>query len=88
MADKGLTLSQLSRISGISKPTIHGWITGRHVRDFGQLKKISLALEVSIHELLYGDADPFEIKAQEVLKEIFTGDVRVTIQRIERAKQR
>jgi hypothetical protein len=35
-------------------------------------------LEVSIHELAFGATDPYEPKSEEISKELFTGDVRVT----------
>lgn len=88
MKGRDVTLSQLSKLSGVSKPTIHGWIHGRKVRNFDHLKKIALILKISIHELLYGEPDPFESATREILRELFTGDVRVTIHRIERIKNK
>lgn len=86
MKQKKLSLSSLSRLSGISKTTLHGWLTGRKAKNVDQLKKIATILQTSIHQLLYGEPDPFEQRPQEVLEEIFYGDVRVTVHRIERRK--
>jgi hypothetical protein len=54
-----------------------------------QLKQVASALEVSFHELCFGEPDPYEQKmdTEEVLRELFTGDVRVTLHRIERQKK-
>lgn len=82
MKEKKLSLAELSRKTGISKPTIHGWTTGRRIMDPMQLKKISQTLEVSVHELLYGEPDPYAPYSRELLEEIFSGDVRISIHRI------
>lgn len=73
-------------MSGVSKPTLHGWTTGRRVLDIDQLKQVANVLKISIHELFYGEPDPFASVPQDVLREIFSGDVRITIHRIERVK--
>lgn len=86
MKDRGLTLGKLSQMSGVSKPTLHGWTTGRRVLYIDQLKQVANVLKISIHELFYGEPDPFAGVPQDVLREIFSGDVRITIHRIERVK--
>ena len=83
---KGLSLSRLAKSSGVPKSTLHAWSKGRQTLDFVQLKKVSRVLEVSLHELLYGEPDPFEGISGAILKELFTGDVRVTLHRIERRR--
>jgi transcriptional regulator with XRE-family HTH domain len=83
---RGLNLSELARKSGVPKQTLHGWVTGRKGVNLEQLRKVSVALEVSIHELAFGEPDPYESPSEEVLKELFSGDVRVTLHRIERKK--
>lgn len=81
---KRWSLSRLSRESGVPKPTIHGWTTGRTGLKLDQLKKVASALEVTIHELAFGTPDPYESSGEEILRELFTGDVRVSIHKIER----
>lgn len=81
---KGWTLTKLARASGVPKATLHGWTTGRSSLNIDQLKLVASTLEVSLHELAYGVPDPYEAPAHEILKELFTGDVRVSIHRIER----
>lgn len=78
------TLSKLSKLSGVPIQTLHGWTTGKKVQNIDQLKSISKTLEISLHELIYGEPDPYQKIGDEILKELFTGDVRVTIHRIYR----
>lgn len=84
---KGWSLTKLSKESSVPIATIHGWVHGRTRPDLSQLKKVAGALEVSLHLLAFGNPDPFEIPADEILKELFTGDIRVSIQKIERKKK-
>lgn len=81
-----LSLTQLSRICGVPTQTIHGWTTGKSAANLTQLKKVATALKISLHELAFGEPDPFESPSEEILKEIFSGDVRVTLHRIERRR--
>lgn len=85
--EQSLSLAKLAKASGVPKATIHGWMTGRKAMDLRQLKKVATVLKTSLHELVFGEPDPFEERKEEILKEIFTGDVRVTLHRIERAKK-
>ena len=83
---KGITLAKLSRDSGVPPQTLHGWVTGRDSVNLKQLKKVASSLEVSSHSLAFGEPDPNESIGKEILKELFTGDVRVTVHRIERRR--
>lgn len=83
---KKISISQLSKLSGVPQPTLHGWTSGRSVGNIDDLKKVSEALQVSLHQLLYDQADPFELGHEEILKELFSGDLRVTIHKIEKKK--
>ena len=84
---KGITLSELARQSNVPKQTIHNWTLGRRSINPDQLKKVSQVLGVSIHFLLYAEHDPLDLSNEEILKEIFSGDVRITIHKIERRKK-
>lgn len=84
MKERNLSLAALASASGVPKQTIHGWTAGRRVRDLDKLKKVASVLKMPLHDLLYGVPDPFSSVTNEVLKELFSGDVRVTIHRIER----
>jgi transcriptional regulator with XRE-family HTH domain len=80
---KRFSVASLARMSGVAKTTIHSWIQGSSP-NLGQLKKVCDVLEVPIYELAFGEPDPYQIPKEEILKEIFSGDVRVTLHKIER----
>lgn len=84
---RGITLTELARRSGVPKQTLHNWTTGRRSINPDQIKRVAQVLETSVHYLLYGEQDPFESPAEEILREIFSGDVRVTLHRIERRRR-
>ena len=83
---RGLSLSRLAKEAGVPMQTIHAWTTGRKSINPYQLRKVALVLKVSIHELMFDEPDPFEAAGEEILKEIFSGDLRVTLHRIEKTK--
>jgi len=85
--ERGVSLAKLARESGIPPQTLHHWTTGRKSINPDQLKKVAATLEVSMHYLMFGESDPHEVPATEILKEIFSGDVRVTLHRIERKRK-
>ena len=80
--DRNLSLSKLSKASGVSAPTLHGWQNGRGVQDLDALKKVAAVLQISVHELLYGEPDPFESKSDQIIEHLFTGDLRISISKI------
>lgn len=82
-----MSLASLAKKSGVKQPTLHGWTTGRRVQNLDDLKRVCEVLEVGLHTLIFGEADPFEGK-NEILNEIFKGDITVTIHRIEKEKAR
>jgi len=83
---KGWSLARLSREAGVPHQTIHNWTTGRTSINPVQIKKVATALQISIHDLLFDEPDPFEADSETLLREIFSGDVRVTLHRIERKR--
>ena len=85
--ERGWTLTKLSKQSNVPIATLHGWANGRTRPDLKQLQKVAQALEVSLHTLAFGSPDPYEVSGEEVLRELFTGDLRVSIQKIERIKK-
>jgi len=82
-----MSLAKAARAAGVPAQTVHGWGTGKGGVNLDQLKKVAGVLKVSLHELAFGEPDPFEAPGEEILKEIFSGDVRVTLQRIERRRR-
>jgi DNA-binding Xre family transcriptional regulator len=85
--ERGWTLARLSKESGVPQPSLHRWTTtsGSTV-NLAQLKKVCDALQISMHTLTWGTPDPHEIPTDEILKELFSGDIRLTVHRIERRK--
>lgn len=81
----GLSLTELSKKAKVPKTNLHSWTTGANPQ-LDQLKRVCAVLKVSLHEPAFGETDPYEPKSEEILKELFTGDVRVTLHRIERRK--
>ncbi|WP_413289299.1 helix-turn-helix domain-containing protein [Bdellovibrio sp. HCB337] len=86
LKQKNWNLSRLAKETGINKSTLHAWTVGRGNIKLEYLRKVAVALEVSVHKLAYGEPDPFEEVSEEILNEIFSGDVRVTLHRIERRR--
>lgn len=80
---KRLSLTALAKKSGVKQPTLHGWTTGRSVQNLEDLRRVCEVLEVGLHTLIFGTADPFE-KKELSMDEIFKGDVHITIQRIDK----
>ena len=84
---RGWTMARLAKEAGVPTQTIHGWTTGRNSINPDQVRRVAESLKVSLHALLFGEGDPFEQPGEELLKEIFSGDVRVTLHRIERNRR-
>lgn len=78
-----ITLAALAKKSGVKQSTLHGWATGRSVHNLDDLRKVCSVLEIGLFTLLFGEADPFESQ-QEMLKEVFRGNIRVTIHKFEK----
>ena len=85
---RGWNLSKLAKASGLAKSTLSGISAGTGAIRLDHLQKIAKALEVSVHVLAYGEPDPFEIPSNEILHELFRGDVRVILQRIEKKREK
>ncbi len=86
LKSQNISLTELSKKTKVPKTNLHSWTTGANPQ-LDQLKRVCEVLQVSVHELAFGGADPYEPKSEEILKELFTGDVRVTLHRIERQKK-
>lgn len=52
-----------------------------------QIKRVASILKISVHELLFDEPDSHDLIGEEILKEIFSGDVRITLHRTERRKK-
>lgn len=59
MLARGLSLREVSRLSGVAPSTLFEWRARRHPRDPAQLARVARVFGVSLHFLLFGEADPF-----------------------------
>ncbi len=83
---KGITLTSLARLSGISQPTLHGWSTGRSVKKIEDLVRVCNVLEVSLYEILFGIVDPHN-KPSDILHEVYFDEIQVIVKRINKGKE-
>ena len=55
LENKGLTASELSRLSGVPKQSISDWLGGSNPRDIRSVKKVAEALAVTLDHLVFGE---------------------------------
>ncbi len=79
---KNMPLSLLARKAKVPKATLHGWLTGRRALNLDQLRRVADTLEISLYQLLFSADDP-NIDRKMHLERIFSGDVRVVIEKIQ-----
>jgi transcriptional regulator with XRE-family HTH domain len=79
---KNLTITQLSRLSGVKQSTLHGWTTGRSVHKIDDLQKVCSILKVGLFEIFYSKSDPYT--GEEQIEEFIWGKIRITITKIDR----
>lgn len=84
---QGVSLSRVAKEAGVPMQTVHAWTTGRKSINPDQIRKVAMVLKVSIHQLMFDEPDPFESPGEEILREIFSGDVRVTLHKIDRTRR-
>lgn len=82
MKRKQLNYSQLSRRAEVAKSTIHNWASGRMVKDLSELRRVASVLEISIYELLFDEPDPYSGNILNRLSEVFSGEVRLIIEKV------
>lgn len=90
MEDQKISITQLSKRAGVPVTTIHGLLNTSNQKrlDVVQLQKICNVLSVPLYEMIFSKPDPnakTEIGA-ETLTDLFRGDIRVVVQRINREK--
>lgn len=76
--EKGLTISKLAKLSNVKQPTLHGWTTGRAVKNINDLKRVCTVLEIGLHEMIFGESDPYR-NEKPVYESIVSGGVKITI---------
>lgn len=83
--EKNLTQGQLAEILGISNKTISKWETGKCMPDYGIIQALCEALDITIAELMGGEArDKNTMPAYDESQIL---DMMARIQRLEKQKQ-
>lgn len=85
MAQKGIKVPTLAKISGVSKSNIQTWLTGSKP-SIEQLDKVANALGVSLEYLAFGRTE--EEKFQSVLEKVVlhTGTYEISVKKINNKK--
>lgn len=80
MESHDVTLSALSRATGVPKQTIHNWLCGTEPKTLDHVRAVAKYFGLGIEELCYGDmeksskknlANPFEEHEDEIRAGIF-----------------
>lgn len=71
IAAKNLTVAKLARMTGISRSNLFAWLNDRKP-DVEQVKKVAIALEMSLNELLFGEPDEFAGDLQQSINQVFS----------------
>jgi transcriptional regulator with XRE-family HTH domain len=79
--EEGITVSQLSKKSGVPVQTLHNWLSGMEPRSLKQVRKVADYLEVSIDYLCFGIKEK-QKNIQDYEHEINAGVFEVVLRRI------
>ena len=60
LKEHGISASELSRKTGISKQSISDWLAGVHPRDLGKLKRVADELGITVDHLLFGQGSEIQ----------------------------
>jgi transcriptional regulator with XRE-family HTH domain len=79
-----VSLTTVSRETGISYSTLHTWLGNRHPKDVVKVKKLADYFGVTLHELLFGEPDgraPSQINLSLPSADLLIGTFEVTVRR-------
>lgn len=80
---KGITASNLSRISKTPKQTLADWLAGVSPKDLVAVKRVATALNVTVDDLCFGDVDiTTTSEIERHLDEIHAGHFEVILRKI------
>ncbi len=82
---KGMTASDLARLSKVPKTTISDWLAGSSPKNISQLKLIADVLNLSLDELVFGENSKLRKKSiveEFVENEIYAGKYEVVLRKI------
>lgn len=63
MESEGITLSALSKATGVPKQTIHNWLCGTEPKTLDHVRAVAKYFRLTIEGLCYGDAEKSGKKA-------------------------
>lgn len=78
----GITATQLSKRSGVSKQVLSTWLNGASPRKIEHVKRVAEALNLSIDELCFGDIIPVSVKDLSSTDEWMSGVFEVKFRRL------
>ncbi len=82
MKERGLSLRELSKLSGVPATTIGEWLSNRPPRNPMQMKSVADALDLSLHKLLFGVEDTHDPLQKILVTDLFSGNFQVTVKRL------
>ena len=87
LQQNGVTVTNLSKSTGIATQTLHNWLAGSKPRDFDQTKKIADYFKVSLDFLVYGTEPEFRQSSplKDFDSEINAGIYEVVLRRVKKS---
>jgi transcriptional regulator with XRE-family HTH domain len=82
LKQRGMTLRELSKKSGVPVSTISEWSSHREPKSPVQTRKVAEALGVSMHFLVFGEEDTQEPLQKLIKDDLFSGTFEISVKRI------
>jgi transcriptional regulator with XRE-family HTH domain len=85
LSQKGWTIAQLGRQSGVPKQTISDWVNGAKPRDISQVKLVADSFGITVDHLCFGSGDPAPFQSiNQYEDEINAGIFEVVLRRVKK----
>jgi transcriptional regulator with XRE-family HTH domain len=82
LRQRGMTLRELSKKSGVPVSTISEWSANREPKSPTQTRKVAEALGVSLHYLIFGEDDSQEPLQKLFKEDLFSGTFEISVKRV------
>ena len=82
--ERGITISMLSKKTGVPQQTLHNWNSGVEPKNFTQVKKVADFFEVSLDYLCFGKESKKPEDITSYRDEINAGVFEVVLRRVKR----
>lgn len=84
--ERGITISYLSKASGVAQQTLHNWMTGTEPRSLIQVKKVADYFGVSLDYICFGieEKKQLETDLQQYSNDIYAGVFEVVLRRVKK----